>query len=352
MSQTPQLPPLSFGLGAVFELIGGIALLLALVTQLTLLGLFLAFLGSLVLLSAHHVIFATNRKKAVAQVVQGVVALMILSLIVGLLLPAVSAANEAGRRAQCGNNLRQIALALRFYHDDHGHFPPPYIADADGKPMHSWRVLILPYMELKYLYDQYDFNEPWDGPNNRKLASQWTPTFRCPSDPSLPREMTSYFYVVGPGRTKPGQQHQRLDDFADGQTILLVESSSARIHWMEPRDLTVEDILAGKNTAEAPCACSNHGRSERGAWRSPGCFLAAMQDGSVRPISAELDTETLRALLTIDGGEEIDHLRSSGDEYLWPGVWVLLGAEVAFIALAIARRLRIARHKPREVPPG
>ncbi|MEZ6114117.1 MAG: DUF1559 domain-containing protein [Pirellulaceae bacterium] len=84
-----------------------------------------------------------------------------------MLLPAVQTAREAARRSQCSSNLKQIELALHNYHDTFKSFPPAYIADANGRPMHSWRVLILPFMEQRELYDQCRFDEPWDGPNNQ-----------------------------------------------------------------------------------------------------------------------------------------------------------------------------------------
>lgn len=86
------------------------------------------------------------------------------------LLTPRSGAREAARRAQCSNNLKQIAFSLHSYHDRYGCFPPAYIADEEGKPMHSWRVLILPFIEEQALYDRYAFTEPWDGPSNRRLA--------------------------------------------------------------------------------------------------------------------------------------------------------------------------------------
>src|SRR4051812_9073955 len=73
---------------------------------------------------------------------------------------------EASKRTQCKNNLKEIALALHNYHEAYGCFPPAYIADKDGRPMHSWRVLILPYLDEKPLYLKYRFDEPWNGPHN------------------------------------------------------------------------------------------------------------------------------------------------------------------------------------------
>jgi hypothetical protein len=65
---------------------------------------------------------------------------------------------EASRRSQCMNNLKQILIALQNYHDVYGEFPPACIRDKDGKPMHSWRVLLLPFLEQEALYKQYRFD--------------------------------------------------------------------------------------------------------------------------------------------------------------------------------------------------
>src|SRR5262245_3382414 len=89
--------------------------------------------------------FASRRRpRALAYVA---LALLLSMCTCGLLLPAVSVAREPARRMQCLNNLKQIALALHNYDATYGSLPPAYIADASGKPMHSWRVLILPFLE-------------------------------------------------------------------------------------------------------------------------------------------------------------------------------------------------------------
>lgn len=102
----------------------------------------------------------------------GRMALVLLGLLVigCLALPAVGTAKPSVRRAGCLNNIKCITMALHEYAEDHGHFPPTFITDDTGKPMHSWRVLILPYLEESTLFAQYNFDEPWDGPNNSKLG--------------------------------------------------------------------------------------------------------------------------------------------------------------------------------------
>ena len=97
----------------------------------------------------------------------------------------------------------QILLALHNYHSEYNALPPAYVADANGKPMHSWRVLILPYMEQSALYNRYKFNEPWNGPNNITLLNSMPSIFACPSRFSNPTNLTSYVAVTGPGTMFP-----------------------------------------------------------------------------------------------------------------------------------------------------
>ena len=101
-----------------------------------------------------------------------------------VLLPLLTVARDASRLASCRRKLRNIALALQCYHRANGCFPPAYIADKNGKPMHSWRVLILPYMDYRWLHEAYDFTQPWDGPKNKKLVGIGLADYVCPSDPS------------------------------------------------------------------------------------------------------------------------------------------------------------------------
>ena len=109
---------------------------------------------------------------AIVLVVVLMVALVCGGILVALLLPAVQAAREAARRMTCNNNLKQIALAMHNYQTAYKTSPPAYIPDKNGKPMHSWRVLIPPYLEGEDgVYKDYRFKEPWDSPHNKALAA-------------------------------------------------------------------------------------------------------------------------------------------------------------------------------------
>ena len=76
--------------------------------------------------------------------------------VIAISLPDVHSARMAARRSKCTSHLKQLGLALQNYNDVYKCFPPVCTTDANGKPMHSWRVLILPFLEEKALYGKYD----------------------------------------------------------------------------------------------------------------------------------------------------------------------------------------------------
>ena len=96
--------------------------------------------------------------------------LLVLGIIVVLLvlfLPFTSAVpRPAARRAQCTNNLKQIGLALHEYVQEYDALPPAFTVDAQGRPLHSWRTLILPFLEQEALYKTIDLSKPWNDPAN------------------------------------------------------------------------------------------------------------------------------------------------------------------------------------------
>jgi hypothetical protein len=217
-----------------------------------------------------------------------------------LIVHTIDFPRRPNHRGTCHMNLKQIALALHNYHDTYGSFPPAYIADTSGRPMHSWRVLILPFIEQKALYDQYRFDEPWDGPHNRLLADAMPRVYRCPSDPGAKPDspLMSYLAVVGPETAWPGEKARTFRDFKDGtsNTLLVVESHGSGIHWMEPRDLHTGQMAREINPSHGQGICSCHGSQREIA-------QAAFADGSVDALSNDLTREEVEALLTIAGGE-------------------------------------------------
>ena len=176
-----------------------------------------------------------------------------------LLLDPGIGPHEASRRTQCKNNLKQIALALHEYHDAYGCFPPAYIADKNGRPMHSWRTLILPFMEFKPIYKDYRFDEPWDGPHNRKLADLQLNLFQCPETKHSNSE-TNYLVVVGPKTVFPGSKCVKISEITAGtpETILLIEVEHSGIQWSEPRDLSYAEAIRGINPKDGIGISSHH----------------------------------------------------------------------------------------------
>ncbi|MGH8163840.1 MAG: DUF1559 domain-containing protein, partial [Rhodanobacteraceae bacterium] len=131
-------------------------------------------------------------------------------LLLSLFLPAIQGARESARRAQCTANLQRIGQAMQNYHDAYQCFPPAYVADEKGRPLHSWRALLLPYLEPN-LAAQYRWDEPWDGPNNELLHARMPAVYHCPSDPSPSTTgVTDYVVVHGPGAIFDGAKCSRL----------------------------------------------------------------------------------------------------------------------------------------------
>jgi prepilin-type processing-associated H-X9-DG protein len=216
-------------------------------------------------------------------------------LLVALLLPAVQAAREAARRAQCANNMKQIGLAMHNYHDINGAFPPAYVSDSDGKPMHSWRVLILPYMEQQGLYSAYDQSQPWDAATNRALLSQMPVTYQCQSS-GVAGQNTSYVVVRGPETMFDVDKPCKIADITDGtsNTIMVIEAPHANIPWTEPRDLDLAQATMAIN-AGANSPHSDH----------PGGAQVLFADGSVRFLKAGIPQDQLRAMFTKAGNEMV-----------------------------------------------
>jgi len=230
----------------------------------------------------------TGKGLAIAGIVLG--SLGSTMILVALLLPAVQAAREAARRSQCVNNLKQIGLAMHNYQDTYGVFPPAMTTDPDGKPLLSWRVLLLPFLEQQALYEQFKHDEPWDGPSNKPLLAQMPKVYACPSFPPAGADTSNYQVLIGPGTPFEQPEGMSISSITDGTSnTLLVVESKAPIPWSQPSALTYKPKtpVAGLDSFH------------------PGGFNALFADGSVRFLKKSISLATLDALITRNGNEVV-----------------------------------------------
>lgn len=214
-----------------------------------------------------------------------------LGIFTALLLPAVQSAREAARRSQSICHLKQLGLALHNYHDVYTHFPARASFDSQGKPLLSWRVHLLPFLEERALYKEFHLDEPWDSPHNRKLIPRMPRVYQNPSAPAKPG-MAHYVALVGKGTLFEGDKGRSMAKVTDGlsNTVMLVEVNPDRaVIWTKPDDLAFDPDkpLAGLGKAH------------------PGGFLVLLGDGSVRFISERVDPEVFRRLAQIADGQPV-----------------------------------------------
>jgi prepilin-type processing-associated H-X9-DG protein len=207
---------------------------------------------------------------------------------IALLLPAVQKVREAANRAKDANNLKQIALAMHMHHDRLGHLPAAAICSKDGKPLLSWRVALLPYLDQENLYKEFKLDEPWDSPHNKKLLSKMPMVYKSPVQESA----TDTYYRVFVGAEAAFDLHKtrRFADITDGlsNTWMVVDAGEA-VPWTKPDELVYDP--------KGPLPkLGNH---------LAGGFNVAFMDGSVRYFARPPDERTQRALITHAGGEVI-----------------------------------------------
>jgi hypothetical protein len=222
----------------------------------------------------------------------------VFGVLLGLLLPAIQAAREASRRVECTKNLKTIGEAMQAYHKTYGRFPPAFVPDENGKPKHSWRVLLLPFLHEQALYAQYRFDEPWDGPHNMALAQQMPHVFRCPTDSPSDLSWTNYAMIVGPHAISTGATSRRLDDLVDrgAGKVMISEVANAGINWLEPRDLSVKDMAF----VTKPALYRSDGHESGLISLHSNVVNMLLCDGTVKAVETTVNEKTLAEMLTVD----------------------------------------------------
>lgn len=210
----------------------------------------------------------------------------LIGIVLAVTVPRIRDARDQALRSSCTSRPKQISLALQNYHDEYGCLPPAHYADSTGRPMHSWRVLIWPFYDANPAYNQYRFDEPWNGPNNRRLH-QLQNYFDCPADNTSDTFNTNYVAVTG-SRLWPKSGTYSLDSPGRpaSRTIMIVEISDSDIHWMEPRDLPLDELDKWLDPNSKPRLFGNH---INGGW-------VAFPDGHIEFLTRDEVIKRLKAL--------------------------------------------------------
>lgn len=225
----------------------------------------------------------TGKRMAATGIVLGVIGCL---FTLGF-MPSFHGPSHFAYRAQCINNLKQIGLAVHNYHTANGCLPPAAITDKDGRPLLSWRVAILPFMEAGDLYARFHLDEPWDSPHNLSLLDAMPYGYACPTDRTLKKGMSNYLAVIGSGTAfEPDFKRLKFEDFTDGtETTVLVGESRRSVPWTMPDDLRLD----------IPFPVNGFGSHHENG------FNAVFVDGSAKFLKNTIDPKVLRALLTRDG---------------------------------------------------
>lgn len=195
-------------------------------------------------------------------------------------------------QVMCMNNLSKIAKALNAYAATHGSYPPPITYDEQGKPKHSWRVLILRELGEYALYNQYKFDEPWDSQSNSLLYTKCPSIFCSPGMASTASSAEgNYFLLVGPGTIFPGTRCLKPGEIGDGAdaTIIVVEAANTIHPWSEPIDVQA----------------NGQGLIKMGGCHSNG-MAAAKADGESIWIPTDAPQQTIDAFSTANGNEVVE----------------------------------------------
>lgn len=198
---------------------------------------------------------------------------------------------EAADRQRPVDNMKLLGLAMHNYHATNGMFPPAAVYSKGGKPLLSWRVLLLPYLDQDNLFKQFKLDEPWDGPTNKKLLEKMPEIYAPPRGKGKEAHATAYQVFTGPETVFPSPKASRVADIVDGtsNTILIVEAAGV-VPWTKPADLPYDP----KKPLPKLGSVSKEG------------FWTTFADGSVRFFKHTIKEATLRALITRNGGEIID----------------------------------------------
>ncbi len=227
------------------------------------------------------------------------VMVVVIGMLVALLLPAVQQARTAARSTQSKNNLKQIGLALHNYHDVYNMFPPGGIYTKNDEPYNAWMTSLLPFVEQANLYNQIDFNQPWTAPRNQHVFKTRVINFLNPNlgpEVALVGGGFGASHYAGNSQVLKKNGSIKIFEIVDGtsNTILAGEVSGGFMAWGDPENR--RDPANGFGTAPNQFGGPASGR---------GGVNMLLADGSVRFISENIDPQTLKALASPAGNEQV-----------------------------------------------
>lgn len=183
-------------------------------------------------------------------------------------------AHDDALRTRCSGRIAALTYSLHQYYEKYKSFPPSATTDSRGRPLLSWRVLILEFVEPE-LFARFNLKESWDSPHNRQLIADIPPCYVCPADHlNASRGYTNYLMV--PGIKQPFLPIPRSDSPANRvlrdrfESFLIVESANGAVPWTQPKDISLKELSNAVNDQTSVSVSSHH----------PGGAYVGQVDGS------------------------------------------------------------------------
>ncbi len=209
----------------------------------------------------------------------------------GLFKPLLQRMQDQSDRMASINKLKQLGLAVHNYYDVNKALPTFANFGPNGKPLLSWRVLLLPFVGQQKLYQEFHLDEPWDSEHNKKLIPRMPEIFKTPGYAGGEHGMTTYLAPLAENAIWTGTAAKvKLSDITDGtsNTILLIDAAdNLGVPWTKPADYAYDPKHAAA------------GLSQRFDMRA----LVLRADGSVGLLPAKMEAAKILALFTRNGGE-------------------------------------------------
>jgi hypothetical protein len=207
-------------------------------------------------------------------------------------LPSAARSDDINDLVEALQRMKPLALAMHEYQAQHDHhFPPPAITDKHGHPLLSWRVAILPYLGEEELFRQFHLEEPWDSPHNKPLLEKMPAAYAPFGAEARDKFLTFYQVFVGKGAAIEGVEGTAFEEIHDGldNTLLIIEADRP-VPWTKPDDLPFDPA---KPLPKVGGQFVNY-------------FHATFCDGSGRRLPKDIGEDVLRAIITRNGGEDVD----------------------------------------------